>query len=282
MSRPQLEPAGPLLVADLFADLGRELVALLRGLAPADWSKSTVARAWSVHDVTAHLLDTALRRLSRERDGHLLPGPEKPIAGYRDLVGFLNELNASWVVALRRVSPPLLVGWMESAEAELAAFLPTLDPWAQAPFSVAWAGESESQSWFDVARELTERWHHQQQIRLAVGAPALSDPRFSEPVLETFLHALPHRMPDAPEGSSLGITITGERDYPFTLRRDASTWALYRGTAAGAAASVRLPEEAAWLLLTKGMSGEEARSHAEVRGDDRLIEPLFSTLAVMA
>ena len=114
-----LEPAGPLLVADLFPDLGRELVTLLRGLAPEDWSKPTVARAWSVHDLAAHLLDTALRRLSRERDSYLLPGPEKPIEGYRNLVGFLDEEpNASWVVALRRVSPPLLVSWIETAEAE--------------------------------------------------------------------------------------------------------------------------------------------------------------------
>ena len=134
-----------------------------------------------------------------------------------------------------------------------------------------------------MARELTERWHHQQQIRLAVGAPPLTDPRFSAPVLETFLHALPHRMPDAPEGTSLSITITGERDYPFTLRRDSSEWALYRGTAAVAASSsVNLPEEAAWLLLTKGLSGEDARGRAEVEGDEHLVAPVFSTLAVMA
>ena len=101
-------------------------------------------------------------------------------------------------------------------------------------------------------------------------------------MLETFLHALPHRMTDAPEGTALAITIAGERDYPFTVRRDAGASALYRGTAADAAASVDLPEEAAWLLLTKGLSGEEARGHAEVRGEAHLIEPLFSTLAVMA
>lgn len=283
-TNPPLEPATPLLVAGLFPELGRELVGLLRGLAPEDWSKPTVARLWSVRDVAAHLLDTALRRLSFERDGQSLPAPDRPIAGYGDLVGFLNELNASWVLAARRLSPRLLVDWIEAAERELGAFLPTLDPWARARFSVAWAGESESRSWFDVARELTERWHHQQQIRLAVGAPALTEPRFSEPVLETFLYAVPHRMAglEAPEGTALAITLRGARDYLFTVQRDAAGWKLYRGHEEKAEASILLPEEAAWLLFTKGLPGDEARRQARVEGRAELSDPFFATLAVMA
>ena len=75
---------------------------------------------------------------------------------------------------------------------------------------MAWAGESESQSWFDVARELTERWHHQQQIRLAAGAPPLDDPRWSGPVFETFLRALPFRYRDTAAPGRLR-TIFGGR-----------------------------------------------------------------------
>jgi hypothetical protein len=33
---------------------------------------------------------------------------------------------------------------------------------------VAWAGEAESKNWFHVARDYSEKWHHQQQIREAV------------------------------------------------------------------------------------------------------------------
>jgi len=39
------------------------VVQLLRTLDPADWQRPTMAGAWRVHDVVAHLLDTALRRL---------------------------------------------------------------------------------------------------------------------------------------------------------------------------------------------------------------------------
>jgi hypothetical protein len=47
--------------------------------------------------------------------------------------------------------------------------LKELDPFAEAIFSVGWAGEEKSLNWFHIAREYTEKWHHQQQIRLAVG-----------------------------------------------------------------------------------------------------------------
>ena len=267
---PALEPAGPILTASLFEPLGHELLALLRGLKRDDWARRTVCADWTVHDIAAHLLDTALRRLSAERDGHTPAPPDRAIGSYRDLVDFLNALNRSWVTAWRRVSPETLIDVMAMAERGLAEHLPRVDPFAKARFPVAWAGEDESPSWFDQARELTERWHHQQQIRLAVGAPALEEPRFSQPVLETFLHALPHRYRDvsAPPGTTVSLTIRGREDYGFTVRRE-DEWALLRGTTADADAAVEMTEENAWLLLTKGLAGAEAFQRAQLRGEQR-------------
>lgn len=48
---------------------------------------------------------------------------------------------------------------------------------------MSWAGEEQSANWFDTAREFTERWHHQQQIRLAVGQPGIMSREFYYPVL---------------------------------------------------------------------------------------------------
>lgn len=42
-------------------------------LSAGEWSAPTVA--WTVKDVAAHILDTALRRLSIQRDGHMLSDP---------------------------------------------------------------------------------------------------------------------------------------------------------------------------------------------------------------
>src|SRR5262245_46451755 len=187
-----LRPVEPILVAGLFPDLGRELLALLRPLGAEDWQRPTVCPGWSVRDVAAHLLDTAVRRLSFGRDRLPFPAPASPIDTYDGLLAFLNALNAEWVAAFRRVSPALLVHFLAAVGPAFSAYVATLDPHAPG-IPVAWAGEDASAAWFDLARELTERWHHQQQIRLATGAPPLDDPRFVAPVLETFLHALPHR-----------------------------------------------------------------------------------------
>jgi uncharacterized protein (TIGR03083 family) len=277
-------PLAPNLVADLFPPLGRELVDLLRSLEPAAWDKPTVCPAWSVRDIAAHLLDTALRRLSAGRDGSLPPPPAVPISDYGGLVQFLNQLNADWVRAARRLSPRLLTDLIEWAEPQLAEHFAALDPWGEALFPVSWAGEGSSQVWFDVARELTERWHHQQQIRLAVGAPPLSDPATSEAIFDSFLRALPHRYREvaAPEGTTIVLAIRGAATYRYTLQREADSWRLLKGVAPHPAAAVDLDEQNAWLLLTKGMRGDAARQKASLQGDALLAQPFFDVIAVMA
>jgi uncharacterized protein (TIGR03083 family) len=279
-----LEPVRPIDTADRFSPLGRELLALLRSLGRSDWESPTVCPAWSVRDVAAHLLDTALRRLAFGRDRLPLVPPEEPIDSYASLVAFLNRLNHDWVAAFRRVSPEMLVDLLAVAEPQLADYFATLDPKAPA-LGVAWAGEITSEQWFDLARELTERWHHQQQIRLAVGAAPLDDPFYVAPVLDTFLRALPYRYREieAPAGTTIGFSFAGREEYPFTLRRGEEGWALLYGREPeGETASVAMSDETGWLLLTKGLNGAAARGRSQVAGDPRWVDPFFDTLAVMA
>ena len=184
-------PPGPLLTAHLFPTLDAQLIDLLRSLAPDDWERPTIAPGWKVKDVAAHLLDTQLRKLSFGRDGYT---PPLAITSDRNLVSFIDRLNAEGVTVYRRLSPPVLIAWMEQTSREAARYYASLDPFAPARIGVSWAGESVSANWFDVARELTERWHHQQQIRLAVGEPAMGaimTPELYHPVLDCFMRALP-------------------------------------------------------------------------------------------
>jgi uncharacterized protein (TIGR03083 family) len=280
-----LKPLAPILTADRFAALGRELIPLLRSLSEEQWRLPTVAPQWTVKDIAAHLLDTACRRLSLARDRFTPPPPDRSIDGYGGLVTFLNDLNAQWVLAFRRLSPRLLTDFLELVEPPHVELMLGLDPWERALFPVAWAGEDESLAWFDIARELTERWHHQQQIRLAVGAPPLDDPWLSEPVFDTFLRALPHGYRDVrvPPGSALAVRIEGRKVYAYTLRaREGGGWDLLAGEAADPAARVVLAEEPAWLLFTKGLRGEAAKRRARIEGDSALAAKLFEILAVMA
>src|SRR6476660_6254012 len=94
-------------VLHLFPKLNGSLIELMQDLSPAQWNSPTICKKWSVKDIAAHLLDTAVRRVSSGRDDHFGHAPE--ISSYQDLLKFLNTLNAEWVEAYRRVSPQVLI-----------------------------------------------------------------------------------------------------------------------------------------------------------------------------
>ncbi|HEX5759133.1 MAG TPA: maleylpyruvate isomerase N-terminal domain-containing protein [Thermoanaerobaculia bacterium] len=275
-----MEPLAPLATAELFLPLHDELIALLRGLSPADWERRTAADAWRVRDVAAHLLDVQLRRLSAQRDGHL-PAPDEPIRGYAGLVRFLDRLNADWVRAARRLSPRLLVDLLEPAGPAVAALVGALPPHAPALFAVSWAGESGSESWFDVGREYTELWHHQMQIRDAVGAPLLLERRWLHPLLELSVRALPRAYAglDAAAGSAVVLEVEGEAGGAWSVVREADGWRVFGGAAPAPAAGVRLDADAAWRLFFNAPAA--ARERAVIAGDPALAAPLFAARAVM-
>ena len=290
-----MERLAPVYTAELIAALNAELVRLLRGLEDADWLRPTVAGAWRVRDVAAHLLDGDLRRLSGARDAQP-PPPGTRIDSYAALVGLIDRQNAEGVEYARRLSPRVITDLLEVTGGWVAEYFAALPPHGEAVWPVAWAGEARSENWMDVGRDYTERWHHQAQIRLATGAPPLVAAELSEPVFDTFLRALPHRYAavGAGEGATVGVAIHGAATYAYTLRRERGAWSLLKrrdgsvqvpgvgASAGGATASIEIAEQPAWLLLTKGMTGDRARAEARVAGDERLVAPFFGTLAVMA
>jgi uncharacterized protein (TIGR03083 family) len=278
-----VRPVGPVYLVGRFPGLHDELMSLLHGLREADWSRPTACALWSVKDIVAHLLDSGLRRLSSGRDG-FMPAPERGILGYTDLVAHLNRLNAEWVGAARRLSPQVLLELMDVMAPKVHTFFGSLDPHAPAVFGVAWAGEESSPVWFDIGREYTERWLHQQQIREAVGAPGLVGREWLHPALDIFMRALPHTyraVPAAP-GRSIHFSIRGEAGGDWTLRRQPQGWRLFAGHDDHSAARVSLDQEAAWKLFSKGLSPEAARRSVKIEGDLGLGEPVFRALAVMA
>jgi hypothetical protein len=106
-------------------------------------------------------------------------------------IDLVNRLNAEGVTVYRRLRP-VLIDMMKAACQQSASFHDSLDLFAPATFTVSWAGEETSLNWFDTARELTERWHHQQQIRLATNRPGIMTPDLYHPVLDCFVRGLPH------------------------------------------------------------------------------------------
>ena len=179
----------PILCAHLLRRVDKELIDLLRSLTSGEWDIQTIAPSWKVRDVAAHLLDTVLRKLSVVRDSCNVEAVE--IRSPQDVITLVNRLNQEGVTVYRRLSLPVLIDLMHLACQQSACFHESLDPFAPAAFAVSWAGEEKSLNWFDTARELTERWHHQQQIRLATNRPGIMVPDLYHPVLDCFLRGLP-------------------------------------------------------------------------------------------
>src|SRR5260370_837475 len=181
--------SAPILCAHLLRRVDEKLVELLGSLEPSEWDLQTIALLWKVRDVAAHLLDTVLRKLSMVRDSCYVEAVN--VRSAQDVIALVNRLNAEGVTVYRRLSPPILIDMMKSACEQSARFHESLDPFAPATFNVSWAGEEKSLNWFDTARELTERWHHQQQIRLATNRPGIMTPDLYSPFLAFFARDLP-------------------------------------------------------------------------------------------
>ena len=174
---------------ELFPPLHGELIALLRRLGPDDWQRPTLAGSWRIRDVVAHLLDGDLRKLSFGRDSHSLG--TRPLTTFDSIVALIDGLNAGGVDYAARLSPRVLTNLLEVTGAWVSAFVATLDPHAPSHIAVAWAGDDRSENWMDTGREYTERWHHQMQIREAVGAPGLVQRRLYLPVLDLSVRSFP-------------------------------------------------------------------------------------------
>jgi uncharacterized protein (TIGR03083 family) len=274
-----MKPLEPVYVVDLFEPMLNRLLELLRQLSEEEWYLATPCEGWTVKDVALHLLGDDVGQLSRGRDkdtSYTLP------AGI-DFVSRINAQNAFWVEATRRISPRLLCDLLDFSGREVVRYFKTLSL-TEMNGPVSWAGSDPAPVWFDVAREYTERWHHQQHIREAVQRPGLTEAAFLTPVLDTFVRALPYsfRLVDAQDNTVVELMVKGDVKKSWYLLRQEARWSLFAETSLAPTASVVLEPETAWRLFTKGMSKEEAMSRADIQGDKALAMNVFDAVAIIA
>jgi uncharacterized protein (TIGR03083 family) len=277
---PRKQPT-PVLVSHLFAPLLEGLLALLSDLSTEEWENPTACEGWTVKDVALHLLGDEVGILSRKRD-RFSPATQA-IQSAEELVALVNDLNATWVQATRRLSPRLLCGLLRFTGAQACETFRLLDPYALGG-PVSWAGPDPAPVWLDVAREYTERWHHQQHIRDAVERPGFKEPRFFAPVLDAFARALPHtfRDVDAPDGTLVTLTLSGESGGQWHLLREAGSWNLYREVDQRPDAEVVIDEDVAWRLFTRGLDRHEAQGTVTIVGDQILALAVLDMISIIA
>lgn len=272
----------PIPTIHLFPKLDRQLIELLRSLTDDQWNAPTLARQWRVRDIAAHLLDSNLRTISIFRDQYF-GDPPTNIQSYQDLVSYLNRLNADWVTAMKRVSPVILVDLLETTGDQFYNCLAQLDPFERAIFSVDWAGQRESLNWFHIAREFTEKWHHQKQIREAIDRDGIMEKDFFQPVIQTFMQALPHayRHTSAQEKTGIEVVVNSEAGGTWLIEFSELSWR-FTNALANRDCRIELDPDTAWKLFTKGISPQEAKKKIQITGSPELSSPIFSMLGVMA
>jgi len=272
----------PIQTLHLLLPLDQKLIELLKSLTAEEWEKPTLAKLWKVKDVAAHLLDGNVRVLALAQDYQ--GDPPSGINSYRDLVEYLNRLNADWVKAMKRVSPITLIELLETTQQTVIDYYHSLDLWAPSRIPVSWAGEDESQNWFHIAREYTERWHHQQQIRDAVGQDGIMERNFFYPLIQTFMMALPYtyRGTEAPDGSVISIKVNGASGGAWRLMSENQTWKFIANTDYSPHATVEMNPDTAWKLFTKALPEDLAAEKIKISGDLRLGKPILKMVSVMA
>ena len=266
----------------LFRPLSDDLVTLLRSLQADDWLRPTVAGAWRVRDVVAHLTDTTFRRLSLHRDG-VVPAGSAP-ANDADLAALINSLNTSWVHVAARLSPRVLTDLYATAGSALAEFMQSLDLQCPARWPVSWVGQAHSPQWLDIGREFTEVWHHGAQIRDAVQAGPFAEPRWLRAVLDIAMHALPvaYRHEPAPAGTTIVIHVIGRSGGTWTIVKTTTHgWDVEEGGLRTATTSVTLSDETAWRLLFNGLAHTDRAPLIQIEGDPAFAAPFERARAIV-
>ena len=211
------------------------------------------------------------------------PRPPAAISSERGFVDFINALNAQWVSAAKRLSPRVLTDLYEHASSDVADWFESLSLDAPALFPVSWAGEQASAGWFDIGREFTELWHHQQQIRIAVAADSLADSRYLRAVIDVAVRGLPYAFRDVPAepGQTVVLDISGASGGQWTLSRGSDRWDLSLGALPSATARIRLDDESAWKLLFNALSEPDAARAVHVEGQRQFADALLRARSVI-
>lgn len=271
----------PIQVAHLFRQIDALLIDVLQSLTEAEWQMPTVAKQWCVKDVAAHLLDGNLRTLSIQRDKYFGETPDG-INSYKDLVIWLNQINASWVAASKRLSPQVLVMLLQATGPLVSNYYASLPPDETAIFSVAWAGETQSKNWLHVAREYTEKFIHQQQIRAAVCKEALISEAYFVPFVQIIMQALPftfkHVSAAIDTTIKINITPVGGTYY---LVKQAQGWQLMTETKVQPITTLTIDSNIAWQLFSGSMPTDIAKQQIKIEGFASLADIVLSMRSFM-
>jgi len=271
------EPPGD--YAGLFAVERDRLTELLAGLQAADWERPSPCPGWTVLGLGCHLVGDDLGLLARNRDGFL--GTPAPAGSEAEFAAWLDELQAEWVRAARRLSPRLVTDLLRWAGPQITVMFASEDVRARTA-SVSWAGPDLVPAWLGQARELSEYWIHRQQILQALGRPSDLRADLAGPVLDGLRWAYPYRLAGAAAqpGDTVSISVTGPLARTWHLVAAETGWQFGDQPGPRLVGSLSMNAEQAWRLLTNNMPAA-GQADLTVSGDDAITAILVRTRAII-
>lgn len=275
----------PIETLHLFQDLNQELIYFLADLKPEEWLLPSPIDGRTIKDLASHLIDGSLRRISMQRD-HYFEADTKIPQNHNELVELIQNKNNEWILATRRLSSRILVEMLKKYEQEVYELYCRLKPEDEALFSVSWAGQKKSPNWFDIARDYSEKWHHQMQMRMASGRNLLISERFLTPLYETLLLGLPEQL----NRNALAITehileveIFGEIRLRKRLINNGSHWDFFENFEEEANTIVKVPASIGWILFTNtDRNKEKYIGQIQFTGNELLAKSVLYLTAVMS
>jgi len=272
--RMDLEQAPVVDVRPLLSRERADLVRLLRTLSPAEWDKPTAVPGWTVKDLGLHLLDDDLGWLSRQRDGERSGQVDSTVA-YRDVAEAQAQKNQRFVDALGGLSTRMLCDLLAWSGDERDTYYADVD--LRAEGSVIWASDGSVPMWFDLARDLAQRWLYQHQMREALSCVGDFEASYVPAVLRTFVWALPHQYRVwAPNGTTVDVDLAAGGVWHLAATV-AGRWSLAEGPSTSPAARATFSGAVAWRWLT---GAAYDRGEVSVTGQQHLIGPLLAVRAL--
>ena len=141
-----------------------------------------------------------------------------------------------------------------------------------------------SPNWFHIAREYTEKFLHQQQIRDAVHKFGIMTRELFYPFIDIMMYAFPHTFKDTvlDEGTIISIIVSTAIGGQWNIVRTKTGWKLNKDNIQTSDARIMIDPDMAWKLFSKSWTPQMVSGKVEITGNRELGEQALRLVAVMA
>jgi uncharacterized protein (TIGR03083 family) len=183
-----------------------EIDTVLAGLTDEQWQAQTPLPGWTVHDVTAHLIDT-----ESVLQGVAMPHVDIDVSTLKHVRNDVGAMNERWVRKLRGVSPPELLDRFRATTAKRREELTAISDADWNQITATPAGP-DTYGRFMRVRDF-DCWMHLHDIRDALDQPADNPAgpaaRLALDEMAASMGFVVGKLGGAPDGSRVAIELTG-------------------------------------------------------------------------